>query len=139
MKRIVQAVVITAVLIASPAAAQSTELQAARSAIAEQLAAFSRGDATSAYALAAPNVKRMFPDPGRFMAMVMGGYAPVTNARDHAFGQFRTTPDGAIAQEVLLTDRNGRDHVALYTLQKQEDGRFLVTGVSLRRSPSIGI
>ncbi|MBV8794723.1 MAG: DUF4864 domain-containing protein, partial [Hyphomicrobiales bacterium] len=59
--------------------ASAEDLTAARSrAIVErQFDAFERDDGEAAYALAAPTIKEIFPDPDHFMAMVRDHYAPV--------------------------------------------------------------
>ena len=60
-----------------PAGVSPTDRTAIESVIRHQLDAFRRDDAPAAYAFAAPDVQRIFPDPGLFLDMVRRGYPPV--------------------------------------------------------------
>jgi hypothetical protein len=104
--------------------------------IARQLEAFSRDDAAGAYAHAAPNIRAIFPSEDAFMAMVRRGYPPVHRSRAHRFAELRELPDGAVAQEVRLQDQSGEDWLAVYTLERQPDGSWQITGCTLERMAS---
>jgi len=109
----------------------------ARSTIQRQLDAFRAGDAGSAYGLAAPNIRGMFPTPDIFMRMVETGYPPVFRSRAATFGGLKPE-GGGLRQEVYLSDADGKSWIASYTLARQADGSLKITGCSLREGFDIG-
>ena len=119
------------------ATAQSNDNAAARATIESQLRAFLADDGALAYSFAAPNVKQVFPDVGRFMDMVKGGYAPVYRPQEWSFGRNQILADGSQVQELLLSDKTGKNWRAIYTLEKQADGNWRITGVSLQGLPGL--
>ena len=122
-------------ILAGPAAAQSdAERAAVRSVIEQQLGAFIRDDAAAAYSFAAPGIKQMFPSEEIFMDMVRRGYQPVYRPRSHAFGASRETSQG-VEQIVDLVDAAGQEWTALYTLERQPDGSWKITGCFLLKKP----
>ena len=52
-----------------------------------QLEAFRADDGARAYSYAAPMIRRTFPTPDTFMAMVQKGYPPVYRPRSYRFGE----------------------------------------------------
>jgi hypothetical protein len=106
--------------------------------ISSQLDAFSADDATRAYSFAAPVIRRMFPDEQSFIAMVRNGYPPVHRSDAHTFGDLVRAPEGLL-QEVFIRDRSGEDWVAIYTMERQPDGEWLIAGCRLLRRPGIGV
>jgi hypothetical protein len=109
------------------------EVATAQSVIRSQEQAFSRDDAAAAYSHAAPGIKQIFPQAEIFMQMVREGYAPVYRHRSFEFGEARAA-DGAIAQRVHIIDANGDAWEALYTLEREPDGSFKITGCSLLKA-----
>jgi hypothetical protein len=105
-----------------------------RATIEGQLEAFRNGDAKGAYAFAAPSIKRLFPTPERFIAMVRRGYGPVYEGNAPVFLDARPMGDGRYAQEVGFTDSAGQSWTALYTLARQPDGSWRITGCYLRKA-----
>jgi hypothetical protein len=101
-----------------------------RMAIESQIEAFKAGNHDLAYSFAAPSIQRIFPSVDRFIAMVKGGYDPLYSPESYYFGR-DTDISGTIHQEVIVTDRNGRQWQAVYTLQRQEDGSWKITGVKM--------
>ena len=123
--------------LALPASAGDAEVKAAQSAIDGQLKAFRAGDNKGAYSFAAPNVKRIFPTLDIFMNMVTGAYKPVHKPRSYAFGKVQELSPRSIIQQVIIVGEDGKDYEAVYTLELQPDGKFRITGVSLRASNSL--
>lgn len=119
------------------AGAGDADIAAAQKVIDGQLQAFLRDDNAAAYGYAAPNVKRIFPTLEAFMGMVTSGYKPVHRPKSYAFGKVHEMGPGKIAQQVLIEGPDGKSYEALYTLELQPDGRYLVTGVSLRASNAL--
>ena len=106
---------------------------AAQSVIRSQEQAFSRDDAAAAYSYAAPAIHEMFPQADIFMAMVRNSYAPVYRHKSLEFGEARVEGDW-IAQRVHIVDDNGEAWEALYTLEREPDGTFKITGCSLLKA-----
>lgn len=131
MKRIVPAVLAVFLALTTPVLADAA---AVRATIEGQLQAFRNGDAEAAYAFAAPSIRRLFPTPERFIRMVQRGYAPVYEGTAPVFLRSRALEDGRFAQEVGFTDRAGRSWTALYTLARQPDGTWRITGCHLRKA-----
>lgn len=133
-----RALLVSAMLAAAlPAFAGDAEVKAAQSAIDGQLKAFLAGDNAGAYGFAAPNVKRIFPTLEIFMNMVTGAYQPVYKPRNYAFGKVQELSATSIVQQVMIVGPDGKDYEAVYTLELQPDGKFRITGVSLRASNSL--
>ena len=106
---------------------------AAQAVITSQLEAFEREDGAAAFNLAAPEVRALFSDPGTFMAMVQHGYLPVYRHRSYEFGTGREA-DGKFAQTARVIDAQGVPWNALYTLERQPDDSWKITGCVLRRA-----
>ena len=129
-----------AVLLAlSPAHADEAGITAAQSVIERQIRAFQRGDDAAAYAFAAPSIKRIFPTLDSFMNMVTNGYQPVQKPKSFAFGAAEQPAPNTVVQRVQLVGPDGKDYEAVYTLELQPDGSFLITGVSLNASSALSI
>lgn len=131
MKRLVPMVLAAFLAFTSSAVADPA---AVRATIEGQLEAFRNGDAAAAYAFAAPSIKRMFPTPERFIRMVRRGYAPVYEGNSPVFLRARDMGADGFAQEVGLTDSSGQAWTALYTLARQPDGSWRITGCYLRKA-----
>lgn len=116
-------------------ATDESDRRAARATIERQIEAFKKNDPATAYAQAAPQIQSMFTSPETFLAMVEQGYPPVLRPRSYSFGAVEDSGDDEIAQGLNLQDDNGVDWVALYSLQKQADGQWRITGCSLRKAP----
>ncbi len=103
---------------------------ATRGVISDQIGAFVDGDHARAYSHAAPAIKRIFPTVDRFIAMVRNGYMPLYRPRDYDFGR-NIKLNGEVYQEVIVTDEAGKQWQAVYTLRRQADGSWKVTGVKM--------
>ena len=130
-------VVLLAALLLTSLAARADEAgrSAARETIARQIEAFRRNDPAAAYAEAAPQIRSLFPSAETFLAMVEKGYAPVLHPRSYRFEASEEAAEDEIAQAVSLQDEAGIDWVARYTLQRQSDGLWRITGCQLKKAP----
>jgi hypothetical protein len=111
-----------------------TDRAAVQNVIEQQLGAFLRDDAATAYSFASPGIKAMFPTEEIFMRMVREGYAPVYRSRSHAFGELKETAAG-LTQSVDIVDAAGEFWTATYTLQQQPDGSWKITACHLQKKP----
>lgn len=102
-----------------------------------QLEAFRSDDAALAYSFAAPSIRQVFPTPDAFMAMVKQTYKPVYRAQSYRFGDTVTDAQGRPGQRVTLTGPDGKSYEALYTMERQPDGTWLINGCSLLDVPGL--
>ena len=137
MPRLTAAVALAAFLASAPASAGESEVKAAQQVIQNQFEAFLADDAAQAYSFAAPNIKRFFPTQQSFMSMVESGYMPVRRPKSYAFGKSQEMSATSIVQQVLLVGPDGKNYEAVYTLELQPDGTYLITGVSMRASNAL--
>jgi hypothetical protein len=122
------------VLFAPPARADAaSEIQ---SVISDQLNAFKAGDAPRAYGHAADIIKELFPSQSMFMEMVRVGYPPVYRAKDWSFSE-PTPLDNGYSEIVRLTDEQGRIWNALYTLERDGNGEWKITGCRILKSDGV--
>ena len=128
------------VALVPPAAAQNAIAAADRAefqkVILEQLGAFRRDDGAAAFALAAPGIRETFGTPETFMDMVRQGYQPVYRPQTFEFGDASVGPHGP-EQRVFVVGPDGRDYIAVYPMERQPDGRWLVNGCLLKRPESV--
>lgn len=108
--------------------------RAGREAITSQIEAFKRDDGAAAYGQAAPSIQQIFPSQDGFMEMVRQGYRPVYRPRTYEFGATREEGDG-FEQALRIQDAEGVDWDAVYTLQKQPDGSWKISGCRLVKRP----
>lgn len=134
------AIVFSALLSCGPAAADPSreDREAVRRVISAQIAAFERGDAPAAYGFAAEPIQKLFPTPDRFMAMARSGYAATTRPRTTVFGPIEDSDGGGVEQEVLITDQDGHDWIARYSLVRDPAGAWRITGCRLVKNDRQG-
>lgn len=122
---------------AAPAAADSTladaEWQAIKRTISEQLAALKAGDDTKAFAHASPSIRQQFGTAAGFLAMVRAAYGALIAARYTEFLEGAVI-EGNVIQPLRLIAPDNSVRVALYTMQKQPDGRWKISGCILAPS-----
>jgi hypothetical protein len=119
--------------LAGPAGASDAQTSAeVRALISRQLDAFDRDDAPGAYALVSPGLKMTFTDPDTFMSLVRDHYAPVYRRREVDFGEAKVDGD-TIAITATLVDGDNHVWTALYTLERQPDGKWLINSCKLLR------
>ncbi|MGN6582225.1 MAG: DUF4864 domain-containing protein [Rhizobiaceae bacterium] len=137
MKRIAYAFLFILVTVSAPAFAGNADIQAAQTVIDSQIKAFLANDDQTAYSYASPRLQEIFPTVGAFMNMVERAYQPVWRPRSYAFGDAKEPAPGSVVQHVMVVGPDGKDYEAVYTLEKQPDGRFLITSVSLKATGAV--
>lgn len=125
--------VVLALLGCTVAVPAADDIAAAQDVIRAQERAFGRDDANAAYSYAAPAIRQIFPEADIFMFMVQHSYPPVYRHRSFEFGEGRAAGD-EIAQRVHIVDENGEAWEALYTLEREADGSFKITGCTLLKA-----
>ncbi len=126
------------ILFTAPAHADHSPISAADDAaihkvVEDQLAAIQRDDAATAFSYATPNIRAMFGSPDNFMMMVRTGYQPVYRPKHVAFGDI-DMQDGVPTQHVMLVGPDGVEVEALYFMEREDDGKWLINGCVLKPS-----
>ena len=116
----------------------SADAAAVRTTIERQMDAFKHDDASGAYAFASPGIKAMFSDAGHFLAMVHEHYAPVYDPKSVSFGELKPTDKG-FTQNVTIIDRSGQAWTALYSLEKDADGQWHISGCVLVKNAETSV
>lgn len=104
-----------------------------RAVVEGQLAALASDDAGKAFSFAAPNVRQSVGSAERFMAMVRAHYPAIYRPASTAFikpeSYGESDPQGNQAiQRVHLRDDEGNAWVATYSLRRQSDKTWRITG-----------
>ena len=108
-----------------------------RAIITDQISAFEADDAPRAYRHAAPMIRQIYPDADRFMGMVKQGYPSVYRPKSYSFGKAGFSASGRPIQRVTIVGPDGVTYEAIYTMERQPDGTWQITGCALVRSPDI--
>lgn len=103
-----------------------------RSVISSQIDAFLEDDFVTAFDFASPMIQGMFGTPERFGAMVRNGYPMVWRPADVEFLSTEDR-DGAVIQNVRITDGTGRLFLLEYEMIETEDG-WLINGVRVQEA-----
>ncbi len=97
-----------------------------------QMAAFKVDDGERAFSYATPDIQRMFGTAERFMRMVRQGYQAVYRPRSVTFLGLEAGPDAeTVSQRVLVTGPDGNPQMAIYVMEQQADGAWLIDGCFL--------
>ena len=98
-----------------------------RAVVEGQLAALAKDDAVKAFSFAAPNVRETVGTATRFLAMVRNSYPMIYRPASTAF----LKPEGhddQVIQRVQMLDAGGNAWLAIYSLQRQKDKAWRITG-----------
>jgi hypothetical protein len=108
----------------------AADAAAIQSVIERQLAAFQHDDAAAAFAFASPEIQRRFGTPAAFLEMVRSAYQPVYRPREREFSTLVAGEEGLV-QKVLLVGPEGRVVLALYSMEREADGSWRISGCTL--------
>jgi hypothetical protein len=111
----------------------NAEWKAIKKVIGDQRNALVAGEAAKAYGHAAPGIRAQFGTPEIFLAMVQTAYGPLISARYTEFLEGAVI-DGEVIQPLRLVAPDNTVQVALYTMEKQKDGRWKISGCVLAPS-----
>jgi len=103
------------------------EEKSVRAVVEGQLAALARDDAAKAFSFAAPNVRQAVGSAPLFLAMVRQSYPVIYRPASVAFLKPEGNDDQAI-QRVQMLDASGNAWLAIYSLQRQKDKAWRITG-----------
>ena len=101
--------------------------KAVQAVVQSQLAAFANDDADKAFSYAAHELRKTIGNASAFMAMVRNGYPVVYRPASVAF----LKPEGTgndVVQRVQMLDASGASYLAVYSLQRQKDKTWRISG-----------
>lgn len=104
--------------------------KAVKAVVQNQLAAFAKDDAGKAFSYAAPELRKTIGSSAAFMAMVRNSYPVVYRPASVAF--LKSESVGAdIVQRVQMLDASGASWLAVYSLQRQKDKTWRISGCTV--------
>ncbi len=112
------------------------DAQAIRAVVTAQLEAFAQDDAARAFSYATANIRAQFGSAESFMSMVRTSYPVVYRHRSVQFEK-PANIEGEVIQAVRLTDNEGHAWLALYPMQRDNDGSWRINGCQLARAPGV--
>jgi hypothetical protein len=107
--------------------------QAIKGVIGDQLVALRKDDGTRAFGFATRALQAQFESAENFMRMVHAGYQPLIDARYDEFLEGAMI-EGRVIQPLRIVLTDDTVLVALYTMQKDDDGRWRIAGCILAPS-----
>ncbi len=113
-----------------------SRVQVIKTTIRQQLDAFARDDAKTAFGYAAPDVRRKFGSSDDFLSMVRESYEPVYRAANVQFIEL-VLVEGRWVQTVQLVDSEGRVWRALFSMKRQADKTWKVSGCQLLQTAAL--
>lgn len=113
--------------LAATAQMRASDWKSIKQVISAQRAALIAGDGDKAFGYATPPLRAQFGDADTFMAMVHLGYPALLTARYTEFLEGAVI-DGLIIQPLRLVDTDNSVRVALYTMEKQKNGAWRISG-----------
>ncbi len=137
--KIAVAASLSGILLTDPALSdESVDSAALQQIIKNQMNAFVSGNAKAAYSYATNTLQHRFQTPEIFMEMVKRTYQPVYHPRNVTFGRSKMTKFGP-TQEVFVTGPKGKDWVAFYSFEQQDDGSWRISGCYLTKSENSSV
>ena len=130
---------IAAMLLAGGALAEADEsiapadATAIQQVIQGQMNAFKVDDWNAAFAYASPSIQTKFESAQVFSQLVTQAYQPVYRPRGVEFRELKASEFGP-TQEVFVVGPDGLSYLAYYTMQKQPDGTWRISGCYLVRA-----
>lgn len=112
---------------AHAASLSATDEKNVRAVVQGQLTALARDDARKAFSYAAPNVREAVGSAAGFLDLVRRSYPVVYRPASVAFLK-PESQDGLVIQRVQMLDHQGKDWLAIYSLQRQKDKAWRITG-----------
>ncbi len=135
MRSLVMRIVVVSAFLCAPVGANAGPLSALDekqiiAVVQSQLKAFAAEDAEKAFSYAAPNIRALLGTADNFLEMVRSQYDVVVHPVSVVF--LKPKGDGALSViKVQLTDEDGDVWTATYTLQRQKNKQWRITGCAL--------
>ena len=119
-----------AVMPAHAEALSAKDEKAVQTVVQGQLAAFAKDDADKAFSYAAPELRKTIGNSSAFMEMVKNGYPVVYRPASVAFLKAEGSGD-EVVQRVQMLDASGTSWLAVYSLQRQKDKTWRISGCAV--------
>jgi uncharacterized protein DUF4864 len=143
MARLAAAVVAALMVVAGAAQAQvpappppqtltSADHAAIHGVIQKQIDALKTDDYAAAYSVVSQSFKALYPSVDAFARLIRTRYAQLIKPKSLVFGTVTQTTQGPV-QRVFLTAADGKPYVANYSMQKQPDETWLISGCTVSR------
>ena len=139
MLAFIRRLTVAAIFLTGPACASADEAvtppeaAAIRHVIQGQMEAFKADDWDAAFAYASPGIQTRFQTPQIFSRMVTEAYQPVYRPRGVTFRKIEASAFGP-TQEVFVVGPDGLSYLAYYTMERQADGTWRISGCYLVRA-----
>lgn len=104
--------------------------KAVQTVVQSQLAAFAKDDADKAFSYAAPVLRKAIGSSAAFMAMVKNSYPVVYRPASVVFLKAEGSGDDVV-QKVQMLDASGMSYLAVYSLQRQKDKTWRISGCAV--------
>jgi Domain of unknown function (DUF4864) len=117
----------TSAALAATPEMRASDWKSIKQVISAQRTALIAGDGDKAFGYATPPLRAQFGDADTFMAMVHLGYPALLTARYTEFLEGAVI-DGLIIQPLRLIGADNSVRVALYTMEKQKNGAWRISG-----------
>jgi hypothetical protein len=114
-------------------AVRAADWTAIQQVIAQQRRALEAGDAVKAFSYASPGIREQFGDAATFIAMVRAAYSALLTARYTEFLEGAVI-DGMVVQPLRLIDADNTVRVALYFMERQDNGAWRISGCRIAPS-----
>lgn len=98
-----------------------------------QLDAFADDDADTAFELATPGIRATLGRSERLLALVRDAYPMVYRASSVAYFRGEES-EGTVLQLVRITDPNAKSWLAMFSLEKQPDATWKISGCLVTES-----
>lgn len=124
------AALVAAVVLLAPAHAatlSAADEKSVHAVVQGQLTALARDDASKAFSYAAPNVRQAVGTAEGFMVMVRRSYPVIYRPASVAFLK-PESKDGQAIQRVQMLDERSEEWLVIYSLQRQKDKAWRITG-----------
>jgi Domain of unknown function (DUF4864) len=109
------------------------EQEQVRVVIQAQLDAFADDDADTAFALATPGIRATLGKSERLLQLVRDAYPMVYRASSVAYFKGEES-EGTVLQLVRITDPNAKTWLAIFSLEKQPDATYRISGCLVTES-----
>ena len=100
--------------------------------IQKQIDALKADDYAAAYSVVSPSFKALYPSVDTFARLMRTRYTQLIKPKTIVFGTVTQTAQGPV-QRVFLTAADGKPYVANYSMQKQPDESWLISGCTVAR------
>ena len=127
-------VVLFIALISGWGAAQAQSVDQFKPIIEQQLQSMAKDDNVGAWNQASPSIHMLFPTPDDFMFMVRSQYPMVYRYKGYTFLEAGTDPSGRPFQHLRIQGEDGAFYDAIYFMQQQPDGSWLISGCVIAKT-----